>query len=266
MAAWSAGILPAKAWRRSCRLPRGFVKLRACGRRRFKSLEFSAARSILSVENISAAKGLSMNITFRILTFVSLIALAGCASAIPRYRTLPEWVETVAIPMFENESAQPGIEEVGARYAVEEFLADGRLMVDSVPNSDVVVRVRILDYSASPVGFSDDEFPETTMIAVVASVKLFEPSVPGVPFADLGTVKTDFGYISDYRRTFMTPENTARDGAMRNLAKMVLNRVISEYTPTGQDEYEKSLEPGAPRGLPAKATPDLEPIRDSIQR
>ncbi len=207
-----------------------------------------------------------MNALFRILPYALLAALTGCASAIPRYRTLPDWVETVAIPMFENESAEPGIEELGARYAIEEFLADGRLMVDSIPNSDLVVRVRIVGYAKTPQRFADDEFPENTSIAIVASVKLFEPSAPGTPMADLGTVKAGFDYVSDFRRTFMTPENKARDSAMKNLAKVVLNRVVTEYAPAGQAEYEKLLEPGAVRKPPPAAKPELAPIRDSIKR
>ena len=176
-------------------------------------------------------------------TSLLLVLLAGCflsacASRIPRRRTLPAWVQNVYVPMFQNSTAEPGLEEWGTIYAQEEFLADGRLKVSSKADADMIVAVDIEEYEAEPASFEDDEVPSIMRITTEALVKLYEPSNLDDPIMDLGKIEASHTYVSDFRRTEYTPDVDAKKDAMRVLAGRVVNETITGYRRAEEQDIE----------------------------
>ncbi len=178
----------------------------------------------------------------KIILLLLIASLAGCATRIPRRRTLPEWVKSVYVPMFQNISPQPGIEEFGTQYAVEEFLADGRLKVASKADSDLVVAVTIEKYLQEVQSFEDDEFPSISRVSAVADVRLFEPSDMNKPLAMFSNVKATHSFVSDFRRTDYVPDVDARKEVMHELARRVVEQTITAYA-TKPEDQEKVQHP-----------------------
>ena len=165
-----------------------------------------------------------------VLGLAAVSVLSSCASRIPMRRNLPEWVHKVYVPIFENQSTQPGLEEIGTRMTIEEFLADGRLEVVTQPkDADLVVKVKLQDYNSTVTNFERDRFPYTTIIDVRASVALYEPGNLKTPFTTLGSVLAQRPFVSDFRNQNMTLDVDARDILMRSLATSVVRMTLSGY-------------------------------------
>jgi len=172
------------------------------------------------------------------------VVLAGCASRIPPRRNLPEWVQKIYLPIFKNETSEPGLEEVGTRLAVEEFLADGRLeIVSKSEDADLIVDVTLVDYSEGVQGFERDRFPSHSALNAVARVELYEPSNRKVPFARLNNAIASHSYTSDYRRIDMTLDVDAREALMRKLAWAIVGQVLAGFKPGGEETYKQTVAP-----------------------
>lgn len=178
-----------------------------------------------------------------ILCAVLALGVISCASRIPLSRNLPEWVESVYVPMFGNETAEPGLEELATRLTIVEFLADGRLSVDSPQYADLVVDVTITDYIVTVEDTSDDKLPRLKEALVVAGVSLYEPSNRETPFFNLGPVTTRMFYNADLRSLSVKIEPEVKKRLMRRLAINVVRRVITGYRRDGTSAYDQSQEP-----------------------
>jgi len=157
-----------------------------------------------------------------------VLALAGCQYT-SRIRTLPEEIQSVYVPMFINNTYQPGLEELATRATVEAFLADGRLQVVSPREADVVVQGIIREYSDQVSGSESDEFPMMNTINAKVLVKLYAPNDRLNPLNEYKPFTVSRSYISDVRRMdFTVPED-----AIQNLMEALGERVALEVI-TGQ--------------------------------
>jgi len=158
-----------------------------------------------------------------VLMAAMALAATGCQFT-SRVRTLPEEIQTVYVPMFLNNTSQPGLEELATRATVEAFLADGRLDVASLKEADVVVQGLILEYSDRVSGVESDEFPQMNSISVKVLVKLFAPNDRLNPLNVYEPFTVSRSYISDARRMDLTiPED-----AILNLMEAAGERVVLE--------------------------------------
>jgi len=55
--------------------------------------------------------------------------------------TLPPHVKTVAVPIFLNRTAEPGVESIITRAVVQAFATNGRLKVVRLADADAVIKV-----------------------------------------------------------------------------------------------------------------------------
>jgi hypothetical protein len=157
-----------------------------------------------------------------------ILAVTGCQFT-SRIRTLPEEIQSVYIPMFINNTYQPGLEELATRATVEAFLADGRLQLVSPREADVVVQGIIQEYTDKVSGTESDEFPMMNTINARAMVKLYASNDRMNPLNEYKSFTVSRSYISDVRRMDLTiPED-----AIQNLMEALGERVVLEVL-TGQ--------------------------------
>lgn len=175
---------------------------------------------------------------------VALCLSSGCERVQP-VRTLPSWVRGVYIPMVQNRTVEPGLEETVTRLVQEEFLADGRLEVEAKDSADVQLRAVIETWRLEYDGF-DDDIATRRELTIVAGVQLLEPYDdpfdPKEPvIADLGRVATTYFYNHDQRSTYFQTEVDANEDALRQLARNIVFQTINgfptqiEGAPAGSD-------------------------------
>ncbi len=153
------------------------------------------------------------------------IIMAGC-SRIPLQRTLPEYVNSVYVPMIVNRSYEPGVEEILTNAVIDEFLADGRLRVERKTRADISLNVILSDYETLPSGFHDDEFPSTSRITTNATIIVIN-NIDGAIMGEFEDVTAIYSYQSDPRRVVEEIQPRVKEEVLKSLAFNIVQTVIS---------------------------------------
>jgi len=159
--------------------------------------------------------------------FAALSILAMACSTVPRQRTLPPSVRSAHLPVFVNRSPEPGLEEVATVYAQEEFLADGRINIVPLKDADILVNVTLTDFSERGVGKDADDFARVTEATASAKIDILR-NAPGKPkLGKTRYVQASGVWQSDARRISYEPEPIGRERLLRELARQVVQEVLT---------------------------------------
>jgi len=83
-----------------------------------------------------------------------LTVLAGCGYHLSGSKRLPPDIETIAVPVFHNNTFQPTLEIAVTEAVKQEFLTTSRLKVVNDPDqADLVVKGTIVSYGLTPLSF-----------------------------------------------------------------------------------------------------------------
>jgi hypothetical protein len=197
-----------------------------------------------------------------VVVTVWLAALGACVR-IPPTRVLPNSINTIYVPIFENLSFEPGVEEKLTRLTQEEFLVDGRLDVVARQNADVVLAGSLETFDVNVGRHSVDYFPLVSRITLVADVSLYDPSdrQKKKPLMTWRDINSEYSFISDARRADVrdlgsrgviegVAEN-AYDDALRMLARDIVRTVLTRRPASGIEvkQAAKVAGPAAPKNV-----------------
>lgn len=73
---------------------------------------------------------------------------SSCGYTLVGLSNLPEHIKTIAIPTFENETLQEGVEEVITQTVIEEYVRGGKLRLVSENEADAILQGTIRLYDA----------------------------------------------------------------------------------------------------------------------
>ncbi|MBD3306428.1 hypothetical protein GF339_08515 [candidate division KSB3 bacterium] len=76
------------------------------------------------------------------------LILSGCGYTLVGQGSLPDHIETIAIPTFENETLEEGVEEIITRAVIDEYVSGGKMRLVAENEADAVLRGTIRSYSA----------------------------------------------------------------------------------------------------------------------
>lgn len=156
----------------------------------------------------------------------ALILFSGCQTAVPRFRTLPRNYQTIYIPMVENQTFEPAIEETATRLIQEEFMADGRLRVTRREDADIVVQCRLKRFDRRVASREGDDFPQSDQVSIVADILVFERGA-AEPFGVFSNVGATQVFLSNTRQSLVRVEPDWKHQLLSNLAREVVVQVIT---------------------------------------
>lgn len=163
------------------------------------------------------------------LLCLTVLAFSSACEGIRPIRTLPNWVNSVYVPMARNDTFEVGLEEVLTRQIQQEFLADGRLGIVRKREADLEVRVTVLDYKTTVQSTDSDDIPDVSVIHIVTLVELYDPLDPSVAMATLERIETRFRYNSDPRSRFYSVEPDRKAAALERVAREVVELTITGF-------------------------------------
>lgn len=186
------------------------------------------------------------------IILVMLTAVVSCTRIPPR-RMLPLEISRIYIPMVENKTYEPGLEEKLTRQIQEEFLMDGRLDVVRPQFADAVLKGTIKDFEIRPEYFGFDDVALTSSMFILVDIELFDPNDRHreKPLMTWRDVDIEYTYTSDVRLIAEVSPGDAYEEAMEFMARQIVRTVISEPP----EEYEamreaaKQAEPAPPRPI-----------------
>ncbi len=172
----------------------------------------------------------------RIGRIIALVLLTGvltsCANITPYERTLPDWVERVYLPMVNNQTFEPGLEELITNAFISEIMADGRLEIVKKNNSDLIIQITLTNYSEQTDNFESDDIERKRLITITSTMELFNPDDLENPVARLENIVTSLTYRSDYRSTYVVLDVDAlqllAERASRDLLLAIMSQIEFE--------------------------------------
>jgi hypothetical protein len=154
-----------------------------------------------------------------------LLALAvvsvGCGYTLRG--TLPDHVRTVAVPMFANRTAEPGVEGVLTRAVVDAFATNGRLQVVRAEDADVVLEGEITGYQLQSIAFDPAANVRQYRLWVTLNLRLRDVRQQRVLLERRGLQER-----ADFRVSAAVAETLVReDAALRAAAAEIARTVVA---------------------------------------
>lgn len=167
-----------------------------------------------------------------------IVILVGCG-----YTTgslLPPRLKSIYVDNFKNridigkevtESAQytlyrPGLENDITEAAVERFVFDGNLRIASKEDADLILRGSLVDYSQEALRYDGSDNVEEYRIRITVDIELVDVANDKLLWKEAG-----FAGESTYKTTgrFAASEDTARDEAIEDLARRIVERTVEGW-------------------------------------
>jgi outer membrane lipopolysaccharide assembly protein LptE/RlpB len=155
------------------------------------------------------------------------VVVAGCGYSFRG--TLPEHIQTVAVPVFANKTGEPRIESLLTNGVVEAFSTNGRLRVVRREDADAVLEGEVIGYSVVPISYDSQANVRQYRLTVTMNLKLLDMKKSGVLFEEHGlTEKADFNVQSAVSQTIAVEETSVRSAATE-IGRAIVSITLSRF-------------------------------------
>jgi hypothetical protein len=156
-----------------------------------------------------------------------LAAVAGCGYTIGG--SLPSHIRTVGVPVFGNQTAEPGVEGLITRAIVEAFSTNGRLRVVAPSDADSVLQGEVADYQVYSIAFDPRANVRQYRLVVKLNVRFRDVRDNRVLFEVAGLEeRADFRVAASVADTISLEETALRTAAV-DIARAVITAAIERF-------------------------------------
>ena len=149
------------------------------------------------------------------------VSLAGCGYSFRG--NLPDHIKTVAVPIFTNKTAEPGIENFLTSAVVEAYASNGRLRVVKPDEADAILDGEVTGYSVLSIAFDNQANVRQYRLVVTMNLRLRDVRKNETLFDQQGLKEqADFQVQGAVSQTISSEE-----AAVRTAATFVARSIVS---------------------------------------
>jgi hypothetical protein len=144
---------------------------------------------------------------------------------------LPAGTGSIAIPAFINNTNEPYLDVDVTKAMVAEFVTDGRLHVEDVESSDLVLRGTVTRYMATPMSYTPSSYVQQYRVSIVVGAVLEDQRSKKVLWQEQGIEGV---FIAEYPVAYNTSgqaeisaTKVAKDEAITKAAQDIASTVRS---------------------------------------
>jgi outer membrane lipopolysaccharide assembly protein LptE/RlpB len=164
----------------------------------------------------------------RALAALSLAILVGGCGYSTR-GTLPSDINTIAVPIFQNLTREPGVEGLITRAVVEAFSTNGRLKIASAAGADAVLDGEVTGYSVTAIAFDRNANVRQYRLIVTVNLQLRDRRKNEVLFRQSGVrEQVDFQAQSSVSQT-ISLEGTALRAAAVEVGRSIVSLTTTRF-------------------------------------
>lgn len=153
--------------------------------------------------------------------------LGGCGYTV--HGTLPSHINTVAVPIFENRTAEPAIEGFITRAVVQAFSANGRLKVVGSGQADAILHGEIIRYSVTSIAFDKDANVRQYRLQVMVNLRMSDVRRNAVLFQQNAVrEQADFRVQETVSQT-ISREETALQAAAADIGRSIVSLAVTRF-------------------------------------
>ncbi len=153
--------------------------------------------------------------------------LGGCGYT--AHGTLPSHINTVAVPIFQNRTAEPAIEGFITRAVVQAFSTNGRLKVVGSGQADAILHGEIISYSVTSIAFDQDANVRQYRLQVTVNLRMRDVRRNAVLFQqDAVREQADFRVQGTVSQT-ISREETALQAAAVDIGRSIVSLAVTRF-------------------------------------
>jgi len=162
-------------------------------------------------------------IAFNILILFGILFVPGC-SYYSLKGSLPPHLKTVAIPLFENQTAEFGITESFTDVVIDEFVRDGSLKIAERSTADVLVQGIITSISDRAGAYDQQEVVQDIKVYITVRVECTDQVKRQTMWSER---ITQFGTYDPAEGP--DGRTSAYEEAYEKLSQEILNKTVSNW-------------------------------------
>ena len=163
----------------------------------------------------------------RALALGAALLLGGCGYTV--HGTLPAHINTVAVPIFKNQTREPAVESLITRAVVEAFSTNGRLRVVSSSQADAILDGEITGYNIASIAFDKDANVRLYRLVVTVNLKMRDVKRNTVLFQQAGVQEqADFRVQGQVSQT-ISREETALRAAATDIGRAIVALAVTRF-------------------------------------
>ena len=163
----------------------------------------------------------------RALALGAALLLGGCGYTV--HGTLPAHINTVAVPIFKNQTREPAVESLITRAVVEAFSTNGRLRVVSSSQADAILDGEITGYNIASIAFDKDANVRLYRLVVTVNLKMRDVKRNTVLFQQAGVQEqADFRVQGQVSQT-ISREETALRTAATDIGRAIVALAVTRF-------------------------------------
>lgn len=158
---------------------------------------------------------------FAVLAILAFVSACGY-HLVGKGNQLPRHIHSIAIPIFENSSAEPGIQKNLTDVVRETYLNDGRIRLKGEKEADLLMKGKITYYELRPVAFNRNDVATEYWVILNGEIDV-KDQVKNEPF-----VKEKFTTRWDFRSNqSVVDSESARQAALQEAYKDLARKLVS---------------------------------------
>jgi len=162
-----------------------------------------------------------MRLSTAVLVGISIVA-QGCGYSLTT--RLPSHIKTIAVPTFQNETLEYGLEEEITQAVIEKFTEDNNLRVVSEERADSVVYGTIKAYKRRVAGFTAEEIANEYEIAIIVDVVVRDRVKSKELWREEGMARTTNYFVDQ-----VESERDGRRPAIEQIAEDIVSRTVQGW-------------------------------------
>jgi outer membrane lipopolysaccharide assembly protein LptE/RlpB len=155
--------------------------------------------------------------------------LCGSCAYTTSTAMLPAHLKTIAIPVFENGTAEHTLDQELTRAVVDRFVQDNHLKVVDERSANAVLRGKITAYRNAVFGFSVTTQAQEYRVTLVVSVTLKDVVKNRELWTDENLTKTVNYFVVDVPGQTARTELDGRKEAITKIADEILSRSVEGW-------------------------------------
>ena len=161
------------------------------------------------------------------LSLLAVVLAGGCGYSFRG--NLPDHIQTVAVPVFTNKTAEPAVETFLTSAVVEAFASNGRLRVVKPDEADAVLDGEVIGYSVQSIAFDNLANVRQYRLIVTMNLRLRDVKRSAILFEEQSLKeKADFQVLGAVSQTIGAEEGAVRAAAIE-IARSIVSLTVDRF-------------------------------------
>ena len=184
----------------------------------------------MSARGSAPGVALAPGFTFKYfaLACLTLLPAAGCSYS-PNPGLFPSHLKTIAVPVFQNRTTQPALEEEITQAVVTRFIRDSKLRVVAEDQADLVITGAVSEYRNSVFGFNAQEKAQEYQVSITLVATARDRIKNRELWKDDHLTRTANYFVTATPGQLPQTEADARAIAIDKLVDAILNRTVENW-------------------------------------